>query len=341
MVRIAAAVGLGAVVMGATPAQSINNAVITSDGNPPLLSDFGFFIGAADQPSGALVPYALTTPLFSDYADKRRFIYLPAGTRMTAGADGVIAFPVGAAIIKSFGYGQADGGYRTIETRVLLHRASGWVALPYIWRADGSDADLRIAGGRTPVTFTDPSGQSRTISYAVPNRNQCANCHNRDGVLMPIGPQVRNIELAAPARTLVAGADWSLPHFPRWNDASSGTLDQRARAYLDSNCAHCHNPRGSASNSGLVLRYDQPAGVAIGILKRPVAAGRGSGGLDYAIAPGHPELSYMPYRMNSTDPGIAMPELGRGTVHSEGVALITQWIAAMPASAPASAPPHE
>lgn len=315
--------------LGASPEQTANHAVITGPGQPTTLSAFGFFAGRADQPVSGLIPYALRTPLFSDYADKDRWIVLPDGAQMVADGDGLLRFPVGTAIIKNFSYRLSDGSRRVIETRLLLHRASGWVALPYIWRADGSDADLRIAGGRQNVTFTDPSGEVRTISYAVPNRNQCMSCHQRGDALSPIGPQLRNLDLAEPFRVRVSGADWGRATMPRWDDVAA-QLAGRARAYLDVNCAHCHRADGSASNSGLFLDYQQIDGHVTGILRRPVAAGRGSGGHAYDISPSDPDSSIMVYRMNSTDPGIAMPELGRATVHREGVALIRQWIAAMP-----------
>ena len=326
--RIVAALSLLLALPAVTTGTRVTDSAIAT-GTAPTLSAYGFFDGSPDRPSPLLIPYTLGTPLFSDYADKRRFIYLPPGTRMTANGDGLITFPVGAAIIKSFGYPQPDGSYRTIETRLLLHRAEGWVALPYIWRADGSDADLRLAGGRQQVSFTTPSGQQQTISYAVPNRNQCKTCHELSQVVTPIGPKLRNLELSASHRPLVEGADWTAPRLPRWDD-SAQPLAARARAYLDVNCAHCHNPRGSASNSGLFLEYERPEGIVTGIRKRPVAAGRGSGGMDYAIAPGHADRSYLLYRLRSLDPGIAMPELGRASVHEEGVRLLEQWIAAMP-----------
>lgn len=324
---ILAAIGIALALSGVTLSTRISDTAIAT-GTTATLSTYGFFEGSPDRPSALLIPYTLGTPLFSDYADKRRFIYLPSGTRMTANGEGLVGFPVGAAIIKSFGYPQPDGSYRTIETRLLLKRAEGWVALPYIWRADGSDADLRIAGGRTPVTFTTPSGRTTTISYAVPNRNQCKTCHELSGAVTPIGPKLRNVELNQTHRSLVSGADWTGPRLPRWDD-SSQPLAQRARAYLDVNCAHCHNPRGSASNSGLFLEYERPDGMATGLLKRPVAAGRGSGGFDYTIAPGQPDRSIMLYRLRSLDPGVAMPELGRASVHEEGVSLLEQWVAGM------------
>lgn len=314
----------------AVSADSINITAILSDTPPPALSDFGFFDGAADRPAAALIPYTLPTPLFSDYADKHRFIYLPPGTQVSAQADGSVSFPVGAAIIKNFGFTLPGGAYRTIETRVLLHRANGWLALPYIWREDGRDADLRIAGARMPITMVDSAGATRTISYAVPNRNQCKTCHQHNEQLMPIGPKVRNLVVAAQYRAQFSGIDWDGRAMTAdWTDTRQ-PLGLRARAYLDSNCAHCHNPAGSASNSGLFLEYDRPDGMATGIHKRPVAAGRGSGNMSYAIQPGAPDQSFLLYRMQSTEPGVAMPELGRNTNHDEGIRLIAEWIAAMP-----------
>ncbi|MBL0967083.1 MAG: hypothetical protein IBJ05_09720, partial [Blastomonas sp.] len=118
---------------------------------------------------------------------------------------------------------------------------------------------------------------------------------------------------------------------PVWNDPSTGSLDQRARAYLMVNCAHCHNPKGSASNSGLFLNYGAAADrTTTGVYKRPVAAGRGSGGREFAILPGQPDQSIMIHRMASTEPGVAMPEVGRSMVHEEGVALIRAWISSLP-----------
>jgi uncharacterized repeat protein (TIGR03806 family) len=319
--------------IGASPEQQVNHTAIAGPANAATLSAYGFFAGAPDRPANALIPYSLRSALFSDYADKHRWIVLPDSARMEADGDGLLRFPVGTAIIKSFGYRQADGSYRTIETRLLLHRASGWVALPYIWRADGSDADLRLAGGRVPVTFTDPAGEVRTISYAVPNRNQCLNCHQLNGAMTPIGPRLRNLDLDPQHRGRVSGADWARASMPRWDDASA-PLNGRARAYLDINCAHCHRAGGSASNSGLYLDFAETDQHSIGLYRRPTAAGRGSGGRDFDINPGHADQSIMAYRMDSTDPGVAMPELGRATVHREGVALIRDWINAMPRSNP-------
>lgn len=312
------AAALAWLLLASAAPPGVNDALIAGDALPPKLSDFGFFIDG--KPNARVHPYSLNTPLFSDYAEKARFIYVPSGKKARATADGLIDFPVGSALIKTFGYPD-----RTLETRVLLHRASGWVALPYVW--DGGDAVLRRGGTRIDVTVHD-----QPISYAVPNQNQCKECHQSAGALQPIGPKARNLAQPLLADLVRAGlldrapAGMKLPH---WDD-SSAPVAERARAYLDVNCGHCHNRAGAASNSGLYLTWEEADPVARGIGKTPVAAGRGSGGLEVAIAPGEPDKSFLLYRMQSTEPGVAMPELGRSMAHKEGVALVREYIAKMP-----------
>jgi hypothetical protein len=271
------------------------------------------------QPNAGVKPYGLNTPLFSDYAEKFRYIWLPPGKAPIAAGDGLPEFPVGTVLIKSFGYPadlrQPDKDVRILETRLLIRRAAGWVALPYVWT--GADAVLKRGGTRMPVEWIDAQGQKRAISYAVPNQNQCKECHALAGTITPIGPKARNMRGGA---------------LPVWNDPTTGSIDARARAYLDVNCGHCHNRQGAASNSGLYLTWDERDRVARGVGKRPVAAGRGSGGLDLDIEPGHPERSILIFRMKTTEPGLAMPELGRATIHAEAVKMLEDWVREMPSS---------
>ena len=116
------------------------------------------------------------------------------------------------------------------------------------------------------------------------------------------------------------------PFTPPYDDPNSGTVEQRARGYLDVNCAHCHNPGGAAGSTGFYLSLDQTDPTRLGICKSPVAAGIGTGGFTYDIVPGHPNQSIAIYRMSSTQPGIAMPELGRQRVDTVAVDVIGQWI---------------
>jgi uncharacterized repeat protein (TIGR03806 family) len=338
---VKALLGAAALLLAALFARGhgVNHAAITGDAFPAHLSEFGLFADLATRtPAARMVRYDLETALFSDYAEKERYLYLPEGAQARYDPDKAFDLPVGAALVKTFGY-RAGGMFKPIETRLLLHRASGWVALPYIWNAAGTDADLKRAGTRIPVTFTDPSGTARSISYAVPNQNQCKDCHALGGRVTPIGVKARYLNHKGQLEKLLAAGmldrlPSDAPRIARWDDEAA-PIGDRARAYLEINCAHCHNPAGAASNSGLFLDWPQRDPGALGILKRPVAAGRGSGDRDFAIQPGASDASILVYRMESTDPGIAMPELGRATVHKEGIALVRTWIDGMPKTAPA------
>jgi hypothetical protein len=318
---------LGLVSASAPPA--VNDALILGDTLPPKLSDFKLLLGRQGMtPNGGVKPYRLNTPLFSDYAEKWRYLYLPQGSKLGWTGDGLPAFPIGAVLVKSFGYPadmrKPDDAIRILETRLLVNRASGWVALPYVWNADGSDALLKRAGTRIDVRWIHTDGGKRSISYAVPNANQCKGCHDVAGAIMPIGPKARNL----------VGNPAGIAQIPVWNDPKTGMVAARARAYLDVNCGHCHNPKGPASNSGLNLVWQETSDVARGIGKRPVAAGRASADLSFDVVPGHPERSIMLHRLESTEPGIAMPELGRAAVHKEGIALLSEWIKSLPEAKP-------
>ncbi len=340
LIAAAAALVLAVSVKG-KPAEVSDAAIVAAD-NPVLLSSFGFFNGGANTPSSALLPYALGTPLFSDYAEKQRFLYLPPGGSYTVDANGRLQFPVGSALIKSFGYADTGGRLNIIETRVLLHRADGWVALPYVWNADGSDAELKVGGARRPVGFAKADGTKMAVSYAVPNKNQCKQCHLTKDAITPIGPVWQNLQFAAASAQQAFAARGQLPNSlppieATWDDSASGAIEPRALAYLRVNCGHCHKPSGSASNSGLFFDDRPDSAASLGIGKRPVAAGRGAGNFDFVIDPGHPERSILIHRMKSTDPGVAMPELGRATAHDEGVALLQEWIRSLKPAAPIAA----
>jgi hypothetical protein len=112
---------------------------------------------------------------------------------------------------------------------------------------------------------------------------------------------------------------------PLWEDKDA-ELTNRARGYLDVNCAHCHSPKGSADNSGLFLEYSRPLGYAVGKCKPPVAAGAGSGDLRYIIVPGKAQDSILSFRVHSNKIDVRMPEIGRTVIHTEGAKLVEDWI---------------
>ena len=323
--------------------------VLLADTPAPELSDYRLFMDAAGRkPKPELTPYSLNTPLFSDYAEKLRFAYLPAGTHASYTKTGVLDFPIGAALIKTFAYPadlrRPDSKLRYVETRLLIRKSEGWTAQTYVWNRDQTRAVLKRAGLRIPIQVTGQAGERLLIDYAVPNANQCKECHALNKVMTPIGPKARNLngdfaygrhrenQLAHWTRTgllIGAPAAGDAPRAAVWNDQKAPVAD-RARAYLDGNCGHCHNPAGMASNSGLFLNLETENPSQQGVGKRPVAAGRGSGDLSFDIAPGQPDASILLYRMASREPGVMMPELGRSLTHKQGLELIRQYLAAMP-----------
>ena len=325
--------GLAAVSLAAAAPQArivapdVDDEVIAGKTLPRTLEEYGFFIHAdAQMPAVGVMPYRLNTPLYSDGAEKLRFVYVPEGQEVSFGEDGLLQFPVGSALIKTFAFGGGDER-RLIETRVLLHRADGWLALPYLWNEEQTEARLAIAGAR--IDLTTPKGA--TISYRVPNKNQCKECHGLDGAVTPIGPKARNL----PAGWL--DASFGLSHeeagvMPVWEERQSASAEDAARAYLDVNCAHCHRPGATASNSGLDLRWEQNDPHALGVMKRPVAAGRGAGSHLYDVVPGKPGESILLHRMLSNEPGVAMPELGKATIDEEGTEAVRKWIEGLPES---------
>lgn len=319
------------------------------------LSEYHFFKGEMNllQPNKQVLPYDLISSLFTDYAHKARFVYLPENTSASYQTEDALDLPVGGCYIKNFYYPfdfrDEKKGRKIIETRLLIHRENGWEALPYIWNDEQTEATLQIAGDVKSVSWINHDGAKKEIDYVVPNKNQCKSCHwnNVAGSISPIGPKVRNLnhdftyadgtqnQLAKWAAVgFLNGAPTDISSCPKMADYNNPqeSLDSRARAYLEINCAHCHKPTGPAYTSGLFLNYENENPEHLGICKSPVAAGKGTGGFLADIVPGNHKASILSFRMESNDAGIRMPELGRTVIHQEGVALINQWIDAMQAS---------
>ena len=312
---------------------------------PKKLSDFGFFLNMQLQiPQDGVLPYDLVNPLFTDYTDKLRFLYIPAGGKAEYKENHVFDFPNGTALIKTFAYlnntGESELEEQLLETRLLIKKGNAWRNISYVWNEEQSDAFLNIAGKTINTSFVNDKGDIREVRYRVPNINQCKECHQSGNEIKPIGPKARNLnhdynyenismnQLARWADEGWIDSQISYNTMPDWSDVSID-IDSRARAYLDINCGHCHITGGSADTTGLYLNFTEDRSEHFGIYKKPVAAGRASNNFKYSIKPGAPEESIMPYRMQSRDPGIMMPESGRFLNHDEGVALINKWIKSM------------
>lgn len=298
------------------------------------LSDYGFFKGRLSDlsPKESTLPYELSTPLFSDYTVKDRFIVLPSGKSIAYTSQGPLDFPDSTIIVKNFSYINVQGQKIIIETRLLVKDPAdhNWKVMNYLWNVEQSDAIKHIRGAKLAITLVDNNGNRHKTNYMVPNTNDCKRCHNNASKLMPIGPKARNLNFVRSGDSVNQLAHWStrgllknmpdLKHvaqLPIWTDKTKFSLEDRSRAYLDVNCAHCHTKGGDAFNTGLFLNYEEDTPAHLGVDKAPVSAGGGAGGLNYDIIPGDSEHSILLYRMNSIEPGTAMPELARSIIHKE------------------------
>ncbi len=319
---------------------------------PLKLAEYRLFKGSGrtQEPVEGVIPYDINTPLFSDYTVKHRFLRLPAGASAEYRPDDAFEFPVGTLIVKSFASphdaADASKGERLLETRIIEHKPTGWIGYSYVWNDAQTEATLALGGATIDVSWKHTDGSTRTNNYIVPHANQCKSCHVASGkTFLPLGPKARNLNKDYPYPTgtenqlthwtragALSGAPdpAQAPRAARFDDPKTGSVADRARVWLDVNCAHCHNPAGPARTTGLDLQLSQTNPSKLGVWKSPVAAGHGSGEHRFDIVPGKPDESIVIHRLESTEPGVMMPELPRRLVPEEAVALIRQWIRELP-----------
>ncbi len=290
----------------------------------PKLSELKMFKGdlANLEPADNVEIYSLNTPLFTDYAQKLRFISIPEGKSMTYTDGGLPVFPDNTIITKTFYY-YADErdpslGKTIIETRTLIKKSGVWNIGNYVWNEDNTEAFLDDESHELTINWIDSNGAEKTVDYVIPTYLNCVTCHQNNGARMPIGPKVRNLNGVHDGinqlqdfidKGLITGAPAvsEIEKLPVWDDSSQYSLDERARAYLDVNCAHCHQPGGFWNLSfgdSFELRYETPFD-------------------DTNI---YPRRNIIVSRMQSEIEGYAMPFIGTSLIHSEGVALIEEYV---------------
>jgi uncharacterized repeat protein (TIGR03806 family) len=243
----------------------------------PKLSDYNIFTGdpQALVPGNGFHLYELATGLFTDYAEKQRLIKVPAGTTITLVNDGLPHFPDGTMLVKTFYYyndkREPAKGKRLIETRLLVKNNNQWVAGTYVWDQLQTDAALAASGSNTPVSWIDEKATTRKISYRIPGPRDCASCHNANNTLMPVGLKLRNLNISV-VRNGRSSNQLQYLHeagimddvnpqqfstLPDWQNEKSSIQD-RVRAYLDVNCAHCHSDAGSCARSAVRFAWEIP-----------------------------------------------------------------------------------
>lgn len=300
-----------------------------SEASATLSSFFTIHGGATPLGGEGVIAYDVQNPLFSDHAKKSRVIKLPKGQSMRYAAQGPFELPIGTVVAKSFGYANAAGGTKWIETRVLVHEASGWKGYEFVWNETQTDAVRKSMGAS--LELRDVHGIA-PASYSLPTETDCAECHGRERTA-PIGLRAEQLnredQLAQwIAKGIVVGAPAAaeIPRTPAWNDPSSGTVGERARAYLDANCAHCHREGGTAKGTGLFLGLGVTEPSKLGACKETKVSPTAT----YDIVPGRPEESLLVQRMRATDEAMRMPPVGRTLVHDDAVSVIESWIRDMP-----------
>ncbi|MEM7610634.1 MAG: PQQ-dependent sugar dehydrogenase [Pseudomonadota bacterium] len=303
----------------------------TPDTIADQLTDTGC-VDAADptQPYAGLLGYDLIAPFWSDGAIKDRYIALPNGTTMSIDAGGDFDFPNGTIIVKNFRLGG-----QLIETRHLMRHTDGvWAGYTYEWNSAQTQA-TRVRGGKV----VDISGQP----WIYPSEAQCMACHT-EAAGFALGPEIaqlnRDKTYAATGRRAnqlatiehVMMLDAPLPGAVDTLDAlvepddQSADLDLRARAYLHTNCAQCHQPNGPTPTT-LDLRYTTLLADTNACDAPPLTLDLGITNARL-ISPGDASASLLVERMQRRDTH-AMPPIGSSVVDIVGVTLISDWINGM------------
>ena len=263
--------------------------------------------------------YEINTPLFSDYSHKQRFIALPEGKSLEYDGNGLPIFPENTVIAKTFFYNIDERdesiGKTIIETRILIKINGLWESGDYKWNSDQSDAILDLNGSTVPITWINANGQSKSIDYEIPSNTDCFTCHQTFDNLTPIGPKLRNLNFTIDGTNQLdqfinAGYltgitnSTEASNVVNWLD-SSASLENRARAYFDVNCAHCHVPGGHcADQSSLNLDYETLF-------------------TDSQIFERRFSISI---RISDHVEGFSMPFIGTTMTHIEGVDLLQEFL---------------
>jgi uncharacterized repeat protein (TIGR03806 family) len=307
------------------------------------LSEYRFFTGALkDQnPAEGVIPYKPASTLFTDYALKKRFLWLPNGTKASYVADNkIIDMPVGAALIKTFYYDNVSPGgtTRIIETRIMIRKSTGWIFAEYVWNEDQTEATLQMNGSYTPISWLQNGTTPKSTNYRIPSDTECLTCHKSNSNPIPIGiqPQNLNNDYSYSSGTANQLQHWisigilennlpsSIVSTIDYHDVSQ-PLKTRLRSYLDINCAHCHRENSHCDYRPLRLAFSETV--------LPVNMGQCvtpdediDPMLIQIIMPGNYNKSVMHFRLSSTDESTRMPLLGRSLVDEDGLQLLKDYI---------------
>ena len=306
------------------------------------LTEYNFFNeNLADlDPVYGVVPYTLQNPLFTDYAKKKRFIWMPNDVSANYNGDhNILEFPVGTILIKNFYYENVlpDLTTKILETRLMINKSDGWIFATYKWNEEQTEAVLDMNGSFTNLNWLK-EGVENNVNYRIPAGPECHTCHKTGDVSIPIGPKPRNLNLdynfsdgnmnqlekLVEMGYLNDNLPANIETLVSWKDTNA-SLNERVRSYVDINCAHCHTEEAHCAYRPIRFDYlstSEPLNLGV-CLDPDTDLGNG---LNFIVTPSIPLRSVMYYRINSTDVAVRMPLLGRTVIHEEGVALVEEWI---------------
>ncbi|MFT7560943.1 MAG: putative repeat protein (TIGR03806 family) [Flavobacteriales bacterium] len=320
---------------------------------PALLSQTGAFSDVATlSPSASLIPFDLVSPLWSDRAQKQRWVSIPSDKQITWTEEGKWQWPEGTIFVKHFELPIDESNsdlVKRLETRITVMQSGNTMyGATYKWRDDNSEADLLFESLDEPINVASPSGD-RQQTWTYPSPMDCMTCHNQEstGVLGPKTASLNKSWLYPSSisdnqlRTLNHLGVFSIPFdesaiagFPAHAHIgdTSASLELRLRSYWDVNCANCHGPQGIAAQWD--ARIETPLG-SQGIIDGPVAGQR-----DYLndyglsdpviVAPGDIGNSVLYIRDKSVDPQDRMPPLGRSLEDEVYMNALETWINSLP-----------
>jgi putative heme-binding domain-containing protein len=297
---------------------------------PRKLSETGLFTNVSRQePAPGVYPYEIAEGMWQDGASAKRFVALPGPesiqTEIRRRKDGSIAnvtvtWPKDSVLVRTL---TAKG---PVETQLLHFDGEAWNGYSYRWDESGQDAELLGANGLA------------TPNWHFPARAECGRCHNNwSGFALGFQPKQLTAIFGQPASSAGPALGLADPAFFEQSTARltppspTATTEDRARAWLHANCAHCHRRNGGGSVA-IMVNVELPLSEARLLDEPPF---RGDMGLPDAriISPGAPWRSVLLNRVLRVGSG-HMPAIGAREPDPAGIELLREWIAAMPPSRP-------
>jgi uncharacterized repeat protein (TIGR03806 family) len=312
----------------------------------PKLSDYNIYKSPMKDmdPVYGVIPFKPASQLFTDYATKSRFIWMPEGAKANfVSEDKIFDFPTGTILIKNFYYENVlpSNTKKNLETRLIIKKGTEWVFATYVWNEEQTEAYFDLEGSFIPIEFAH-NGTTKNVNYRIPSASECLSCHKTNDVAIPIGPKPVNINFNLDYANgnqnqidkweefgyLNMGTPANIAAMVDFNDASK-PLNDRFRSYADINCAHCHNPTGNANYLPINLSFTatvDPTQLGVCVIPNVDISGMIGVTVTHIIKPGDPVSSSMYQRIKSEQENVRMPLLGRSLVHDEAIVLTEQWI---------------